>query len=208
MEQKDVAEVIADVKVDAEKERIKSAESWQSELRKQLNIEITLLTNWHTVRQLARDTVNKKDIAKPVSDKFKLDILKSEHSPIRALYFTIRVEGIPYFSAMHFRTHKKGVEFFISTQRTDRTNVSRDKKPQDAPVTMTMLINAQAILNISRKRLCKKADKVTRFIWEEVVKELYKSERILAMYCVPQCVYCKGCREPQPCGFYSKLTSY
>ena len=73
--------------------------------------------------------------------------------------------------------------------------------PQDAPVNLQLSLNAQEIINISKVRLCSKAEAATRKIWNEVVKELRKIEPILGDACVPQCVYRGICPERKPCGY-------
>ena len=171
-----------------------------------MKVTITKLTDWDLVKKLALKTVNKEPVTE-VSDKFKRQILKAEHSPIRALLFMIEMESIPYYVSVHFSRHKNGVEHFVSTQRTDRTGVNRDEKRQDALVNHTMLINAQALINISRKRLCHKADKKTVEIWEQVVRELRLVDYVVSDYCVKECIYRKGCPEIKPCGFYKTFIS-
>jgi len=169
-----------------------------------MKVTIKRLIGWDIVKETALATINKKAVTKYPTDIWKKKIIKSEHSPIRALTFLITITDTPYYVAMHLRTHKRYVEFFISTQRSDRTGSIRDKKPQDAPVDVKMLINAQSILNISRKRLCTQADKSTKKAWELVVDELKKIEPELAEACVPNCVYQKGCPEMHPCGYFKK----
>ncbi len=66
-----------------------------------------------------------------------------------------------------------------------------------------MIINAQAIINISRQRLCSKASKETREAWQAVIAELNETDPILAKACVPSCVYRGLCPEFSTCGFYN-----
>lgn len=165
-----------------------------------MEVKIERLTDWKCVMNLARQTANKKPLDKIPSDKFMDQILNSEHSPIRALIFQIDLIDIPYWVSVHLVRHKNGVEHFITTQRSDRTGENRDNKPQSAPVTHTMIINAQAIINISRKRLCGKASKETRDVWRMVKHEMKNIDPILHSYMVPNCIYRGGiCFEPEPC---------
>lgn len=69
------------------------------------------------------------------------------------------------------------------------------------PVDLACVINAEAIINMSRKRLCAKASAETREIWGKVVEEVRKCDPDLANHCVKPCVYCGFCRESKPCGF-------
>lgn len=69
------------------------------------------------------------------------------------------------------------------------------------PTDLACIINAEAIINMSHKRLCAKASAETREIWEKIVEEIRKCDRDLANYCVKPCVHCGFCREAKPCGF-------
>lgn len=70
-----------------------------------------------------------------------------------------------------------------------------------APTDLLCVINADAIINMSHKRLCSKASRETRNIWEQVVNEIRNIDPDLANHCVPQCVYCGFCSEPKGCGW-------
>ena len=66
---------------------------------------------------------------------------------------------------------------------------------------MRLFLNAQEIINISRARLCNRAEKETRKIWNKVIEELRKIEPELANACVPNCFYRGFCPEFKSCGF-------
>jgi thymidylate synthase ThyX len=65
---------------------------------------------------------------------------------------------------------------------------------------MRLFLNAQEIINISKVRLCNKAEIETRKIWKQVVEELRKIEPELANACVPSCFYRGFCPEFKSCG--------
>lgn len=69
-----------------------------------------------------------------------------------------------------------------------------------APQSVAILLNAEEIINISRLRLCGKASKETREIWQQVIDLIADQDQDLANHCIPQCVYCGFCSEPQGCG--------
>ena len=163
--------------------------------------------NWQKVKDRAMNTIG-KDTGKYPSSKWKSNILLAEHSPIRELKFTIRFYDIPYYIVMHLVRHKIGVEHYVSTQRTDRTGVDRNKLPQDNLVTYTMVADAQALINISRKRLCSQASKETREVWNMVrnaIADVGETELAYAMQ--PECVYRGFCPELNSCG-YSKTEAF
>lgn len=75
------------------------------------------------------------------------------------------------------------------------------------PVDLACVINAEAIITMSRKRLCAKASAETREIWGKVVEDVRQCDPDLAKHCVKPCVYCGFCREAKPCG-YMKTDAY
>lgn len=114
--------------------------------------------------------------------------------------WTVRMTDVPYWVAMHLVRHKYGVEWYVQSQRNDRQNkYDRNAARQDEPVTLTMDANAQAIINISRKRLCIKAAVETREMWNAVCDALLTVSPELHGALVPDCVYRGRCCEMYPC---------
>ena len=72
---------------------------------------------------------------------------------------------------------------------------------------MDMTCNAQAFINISRKRLCFGcASPETRYAWQVVIDALREVDPILAEKCVPECVYRGFCPETKrSCKFVDTL---
>lgn len=156
---------------------------------------------WRDVADAARTTVHKEAGTGEPSSRWKKRILLCEHSPIRKLFVNWKWEDLPYWVSVHFVRHKFGIEHWVSTQRTDRTGEDRGCKTQDAPVMHECTANAQAVMFISRRRLCGQASPETRRAWREVVNEIAKKEPELAECCVPECVYRGFCPEFKSCGF-------
>ena len=72
------------------------------------------------------------------------------------------------------------------------------------PVNHRMLLNAQHLIDISRRRLCYQASHKPRFAWRMVRDAVMAIDHDLARYMVPNCVYRGGyCCEPRPCGQYN-----
>jgi hypothetical protein len=173
-----------------------------------MKIEITPITNWMHVLNAARFTQRKSLIFKEPSDKFKKQMVIAEHSPLRALMFYIDMYDIPYYVAMHFRTHKLVHLPLVTTSRPD---IDGNMKPREEQlkaelVNMRLMIDAQEIIAISRVRLCNRAEKETNSIWNAVIEELRKIEPILADACVPNCIYRGFCPEISSCKFNSTKT--
>lgn len=161
---------------------------------------INYTDNWQAVKDAAMNTIG-KDAGKYPSSDWKRKMLLAEHSPIRLLTFTVRLTDIPYWVSVHLTRHKIGVEHFVSTQRTDRTGTDRNGLPQGALVSHTMRINAQALINISRKRLCMQASPETRVAWRMVVDAIGEREPEIKSVCVRECVYRGFCPEMKGCGY-------
>lgn len=167
--------------------------------------------NWKLVRETARGTVGKDDIDKPVSDAFKKTMILSQHSCIRELRYMIKLKGIPTFVAQQFSRHKVATENpmdfmaekiavgddepYVKTQRSDRTGVKRDKLPQDTPVDMIVTCNAQGLIDMSKKRLCAKADSKAREIWIEVTNKMFAVDWNVALSMMPSCCWFGFCPE-------------
>ncbi len=156
---------------------------------------------WREVANAARTTVNLERGTKEPSASWKKKILLSEHSPTRQLIIKWKWVDLKYWVSVHFVRHKIGIEHFVSTQRTDRTGINREEKKQSSLVSHECIANAQAIINISRKRLCNGASKETRQAWEAVLNELKINDPVLFSVCVPECVYRGFCPEMNSCGY-------
>ena len=177
-------------------------------MKSNMQIEITRLTSWKDVLNAARFTQRKEPLDKEPSDKFKKQIIRAEHSPLRCLVFTIDFYDIPYYVSVHLCRHVHA-QPFVSTSRPDidGTQKPRGEQLKSDTVNMRLLLNAQEIINISKVRLCNKAEFVTRMAWFNAIQELKKIEPLLAAACVPSCVYKGLCPEINPCG-YNKTQQY
>jgi len=156
---------------------------------------------WRDVADAARTTIRMEEGDKEPTSAWKRRILLAEHSPIRQMTVKWKWINLKYWVSVHFVRHKIGIEHFVSTQRTDRTGVNRDEIPQAAPVNHECFANAQALIFISRKRLCHQASPETTAAWKMVLDEVKKSEPELYSVCVPECVYRGFCPEFKSCGY-------
>lgn len=188
--------------------------------------------DWIRVVNAARRTWGKGPIDHEPSDKFKRKVLLAEHSPIRLLEYDFTLENIRQWVTVHLVRHHEGCEKFVNSQRQDINgnveNITRnimdvlsregllrdDWKERDylfqgEPNTMDMTCNAQAFINISRKRLCKGCPSPeTRRAWELVIEMLSEVDPILAEKCVPECVYRGFCPEGERCCGYVNTEKY
>lgn len=157
--------------------------------------------SWKEVLNRARTTVNKNELDKEPSDSFKRKILRAEHSPIRSIIFNFKITNLKSWVATHFVRHHVGVEKWVRTQRSDRTGVNRDELPQGAEVEMEIEANAQALINMSRKRLCNQASPETREVMKAMKEEVKKVDPFVAEVMVPECVYRGFCPEIKSCDY-------
>lgn len=128
-------------------------------------------------------------------------IYDCEHSPIRSQVFWIEMIGVLSFVSVHFVRHKIGVEHFVQSNREDRGGTGDVNR--QTPVDHGMLVNAQALINMARKRLCFKAHKETRETMLAIKDAMAAVDPDLVMFLVPECEYRRGCHEPKPCGWWA-----
>ena len=188
--------------------------------------------DWTRVVNAARRTWGKDPINHEPSVKFKKEILLAEHSPIRLLEYDFTISDIRQWVTTHLVRHHEGCEKFVHTQRQDindeiehiTKNIidiftregllkdgwrERDYLFQGQPNDMDMTCNAQAFINISRKRLCCGcASPETRMAWTVVIDKLYEIDPVLAEKCVPECIYRGFCPEKKRCCGYVNSKAY
>lgn len=161
--------------------------------------------DWRRCKFLAMSTIGKRDWSGNVTDEWKRAILKAEHSPIRTLMFTVRME-VPYWVSTHFVRHKFGVEHYVSSQRNDRqSKYDRTKAPQDAIVTHVMDINAQELMQMARMRLCSQAAKETQEVMVLICDAVVEACPEFSQSFMPKCIAYGSCNEFRSCGLIERL---
>ena len=159
--------------------------------------------NWKKIKQACMTTISKEAGPKEPSSEWKRKLLLAEHSPIRRGTISWKWDQIPYAISTHFVRHHEGVEKWVGTSRADRTDIKdRSQRTQMDYVPMEMEANIQALINISRKRLCSCADPTTRAYWKAVLEAIKEYDEDIYWACVPECIRCGGCPEYQTCGYY------
>lgn len=154
--------------------------------------------DWMFVKECALGTVGKKAI-NPPDEKWKMDILRARHSPIRELRFAFRLTGIPYWVSVHLCRHIHA-QPYVKSQRNDRQDkYDREKAPQDAPVNMIWTMGGEELLIIANKRLCNQAAEGTSDVVREMCRLVKEKCPEFRNELVPMCVYQGGCHEMKPC---------
>ena len=128
--------------------------------------EFPTYNDWLEVKKRALVTIGKTAKEAP-PEEWKRKILEARHSPIRRLFFSFYIE-CPYWVSVHLCRHVHAQPYVLS-QRNDRQNYyDREKAPQDQPVCMIWDMNAEELMVVASKRLCKMASKET----QDVVRQM------------------------------------
>lgn len=172
-------------------------------------IRMEKVTLWKRALNAARRTIGKNPLDKEPSNSWKAKMLLAEHSPIRLIEYEWTWSDIMQWVTTHLVRHHEGCEKFVHSQRGDRRAIleeynvsSRNELPQGATNDMDMTANAQALINISRKRLCNCASKETREAWKQVQDAIREVDPVMADKMVPECIYRGFCPEfMNSCGY-------
>ena len=162
-----------------------------------MQITVTKITDKALLDLACSYTVNKDVHVKDLKAFYM-----SEHSPIRTQLFLIEMKDIPTFVSVHFVRHNVGIIHFVKSNRIDRggdTVVDRL-----TPVNHMMIANAQAIINMARKRLCSKSHIDTQEVMSIIVNKIDEVDHDLACCLVPECEYRGGCTELSSCGYFDR----
>ena len=157
---------------------------------------------WRSIADSARVTIGMESGIDEPSSTWKWRMLMCEHSPIRKLIVCWKWVELKYWVSVHFVRHKFGIEHWVRTQRSDRTGVDRDEVGQGALVEHECEADAQTVITISRKRLCRQASPETREAWQAVIASISKQQPELARACAPDCIYRGWCYEYKSCGYH------
>lgn len=155
--------------------------------------------DWKAVKARALVTVGKTPV-NPPDEAWKHAILEARHSPIRRLNYAFRIE-CPSYVSVHLVRHIHA-QPYVKSQRNDRQkDYDRKKAPQDAPVTMIWDVNAEELQVVANKRLCTKADPVTRRVVQMCCNDVFVKAPEFVGLLVPWGIHCGGlCHEMDGCG--------
>ena len=154
--------------------------------------------DWLEVKRRALVTIGKKPVTAP-TEEWKHDILKARHSPIRRLNFSFYIE-CPYWVSVHLCRHIHA-QPYVKSQRNDRqSEYDRNAAPQNESVSMIWDVNAEELMVIANKRLCKQASEETRLIVSAMCDLVLNNYPEFKGLLVPFCVHQGGvCHEMKPC---------
>lgn len=187
-------------------------------------VAITQDTTWKRALNAARRTIGKAPLDKEPSEEWKRKAIMAEHSPIKLVEYTIMFSDLRVWVGIHLLRHEHTLPF-IHSQRDDRREDidkllektmsvieddikndpdfnKRDWLPQGQPNDQDFVVNAQTLINISRKRLCSTASKETRFAWQLVKDTLKEVDPTIVPFMVKNCIYRGFCPEFNTCGYW------
>lgn len=127
------------------------------------------------------------------------------HSPIRAVMYRVFVHDVKTWTTVHYVRHHVGFTPWVKSQREDgkHKSIPRDKKPQGELIDMMFDLNANALINIGKARLCLKASNETRELMSLLKIQMFKGDEYdqeLASLLQPPCEWYDRCFEIEPCG--------
>lgn len=187
-----------------------------------VKINIEQMVGWDWCKRLFLRTINKKPKTPMPTREQKLQWLMSEHSPIKVVQWCIDVDDLMQWVGVHLLRHPFLLPF-IASQRGDKTKDKeavlalirqeildapefndaewRNYRLQGSENNHSFVVNAQTLINMSRKRLCRCASAETRAVWEGVKAYLAQIDPEMAAVMQPNCIYRGGCPEMECCGY-------
>ena len=189
-----------------------------------MKVNVIQETPWSRALNAARRTIGKPPLNKEPSDNWRKMVIMAEHSPIKLVEYLISFKDLRQWVGVHLLRHEHMLPF-IHSQRVDRREDidsltervmsiieediksdesfnKRDYLFQGEPNDQDFVVNAQTLINISRKRLCHCASKETREAWVAVKEAIKEFDPIMASFMVPNCIYRGRCPEMNTCGYY------
>lgn len=189
-----------------------------------MKVNVIQETPWSRALNAARRTIGKPPLNKEPSDNWRKMVIMAEHSPIKLVEYLISFKDLRQWVGVHLLRHEHMLPF-IHSQRVDRREdidsltekvmsiIEEDVKSDESfnkrdylfqgePNDQDFVVNAQTLINISRKRLCHCASKETREAWIAVKEAIKEFDPIMASFMVPNCIYRGRCPEMNTCGYY------
>lgn len=162
-----------------------------------MKITIEKLTDISLLRKACESTMQAGKTSSVTLDS----MYRCEHSPIRTQLFWVTMDDVPTFVSVHCVRHKIGIEHFVRSNRPDRGGDG--EATRKTPIMHSVLVNAESLINMAKKRLCHQAHPDTLRAMVSIKDAVCTVDPDLARYMVPQCVYRGGyCPELKPCGKY------
>lgn len=162
-----------------------------------MEVKAKIISGWDNALSAARFTVGKEtENGTQPSIAWKMKMCRSEHSPLREVVYRIECHDMPWRVLWHLVRHHVGIEKYVRTSRPDR----RPEATTDL-YDVIFTINAQALIQISRLRLCNTSWHETTEAWRQILSAVNKLDPVMISWCCPRCVQIGACPEQKSCGF-------
>lgn len=93
-------------------------------------------------------------------------------------------------------------QFDLIQAMVDQLNWLKDNSDRETPVNLGLCLNAQALIDMAKVRLCHQAHRDTIEVFQAIKDAVKQIDPELAEMMVPKCVYRNGlCGEPRCCGY-------
>lgn len=183
------------------------------------SLAIRPIVGWDEAYRAALATMGIDSKDKEPSFQWKVRSLMAEHSQCKLVQFCLSFKNLRQWCGIHYLRHMHTLPF-IHSQRVDRRDLDeyvekvmsilsddikhapdfnkRDYLFQGEANDQDFYVNAQTLVNISRKRLCACASKETREAWQMVKDLMQEIDPAVAHCMVRQCVYRGFCPEMRP----------
>ncbi len=194
-----------------------------------MKVKVIQETSWNRALNAARTTIGKQPVSKQPSSEWEARILLAEHAPVKLVEYKISFSQLKQWVGVHLLRHGFQIPM-IHSQRGDRRDLHldypeidkvfellkddlqnpslRDCLPQGAPNDQDFYVNAQTLINISRKRLCSCASKETREAWQAVKDAISEFDPTMASKMVRECIYRGFCPEMFPACEFCKSEEF
>ncbi len=128
------------------------------------------------------------------------DIYEWEHSITRSQIFSVQLIDVFNFVSVHLVRHVT-IQPYVTSHREERGGTGDEGRY--TLVNHRFITNAEALLDLAKKRLCFQASPETRDAMLAIKDQIRVFDPGLAHWMIPACVYRGGiCREPKACGKY------
>lgn len=166
-------------------------------------IEFPTSLDWGYVKLRALKTMGMSKVKTMPTEEWKRSILRARHSPIRYLRFSFDIE-CPYWVSVHLCRHLHA-QPYVQSQRNDRQDkYDRNDASQDSTVHMIWDMNAEELMTIANKRLCRLASAETREVVQKMCDLVIEKCPEFSEELIPNCELYHGCREMMSCGRYEQ----
>ena len=139
----------------------------------------------HTDVEEARACIESTMAKEFVSKSNLHDIYRWEHSITRSQIFSVQLIDVYSFVSVHLVRHVTTVPF-VRSKRVDRDGDGTEDRY--TLVNHRFIANAEALLNMARRRLCFQASKETRNTVLAIQEAIRIVDFDLAYYMVPNCI--------------------